>query len=429
MTGGKKTKAVVADVAVIGGGPAGMMAAGRAAECGARVVLLEKNPALGKKLLLTGGGRSNVTNAEKDIRVLLAKYGKSAKFLHGAFARFSNADALSFFHTHGMPTIVEAEGRVFPKTERSASVLASLERYMADGAVRVRTGATVLGFAQDPQGRIESVRLAGGERIAAKAVVLATGGTSRPDTGSTGDGFRWLAELGLPVRVPDPALVPIKTSDAWMHKLSGLAFQRVKVTLVSGGTIHDARIGKVLFTHFGLSGPLILNMSRAIGELLRYGPVSLALDLFPDEDRGTFDRRFHDTLRLLQNKKLRNALEAVVPSALAHAIPSVLGCDPDKQINRVSREERLAIGAFLKGIPVTPIKVLGVEKAVVVSGGIALSEIDTRTFATLEHPELFVTGDVLDIDRPSGGYSLQLCWTSGYLAGTSAAEYAKRRAE
>lgn len=424
----KKAKESAADVVVIGGGPAGMMAAGRAAECGAEVILLEKNPSLGKKLLITGGGRSNVTNAEKDIRVLLAKYGKSAKFLHSAFARFSNADALAFFHAHGMPTIVEAEGRAFPKTERSASVLECLERYLAEVRVRVRPSATVLGFTTE-DGRVTGVRLSGGERILARTIILATGGTSRPDTGSTGDGFRWLSELGIPVRLPDPALVPIKTSDAWMHKLSGLAFQRAKVTVTSGGTMHDARVGKVLFTHFGLSGPLILNMSRGIGELLRYGAVTLAIDLFPDEDQGTFDRRFHDTLRLLQNKKLRNALEAVVPSALAHAIPPVLGLDQDKQVNKVSREERLQIVKFLKGVPAHPTKVLGVEKAVVVSGGIALAEIDTRTFATHDYPNLFVTGDVLDIDRPSGGYSLQLCWTSGYVAGTSAAEYTKHRAD
>lgn len=415
------------DVVVVGGGPSGMMAAGRAAELGARVLLLEKNPTLGKKLLITGGGRSNVTNAEPDMRVLLAKYGKNAKFLFSAFAKFSHIDAVAFFHAKGMPTITEAEGRVFPKTERSQSVLDCLVRYMQTGGVIVETGIGVAGFDIDGD-RVTHARRIDGKRVSARAFILATGGTSRPDTGSTGDGFRWLSELGHPVRTPDPALVPVGTSDAWMHKLSGLAFQRARVTLASGGTIHDARIGKVLFTHFGLSGPLILNMSRMIGELLRYGPTTLAIDLFPDEDQGTLDRRFHDTLRLLQNKKLRNALEAVVPSALAHAIPAVLQLDAEKQVNKVSREERIAIVKFLKAVPATPTKVLGVEKAVVVSGGIALSEIDTRTFASLRYPNLFVTGDVLDIDRPSGGYSLQLCWTSGYVAGTSAAEHTKHRA-
>ena len=409
------------DVIVIGGGPAGMMAAGSAAEFGGRVLLLEKNPAPGKKLLITGGGRSNITNAEFDNRKLLAKYGAKAKFLFSAFAQFDAKAALDFFHSHRMPTKCEAEGRMFPATEKAESVWQCLVAYMKAGRVTVRANAEVTGF-QIGKGVITGIKLRGGEVLTARSYILATGGTSRPETGSTGEGFAWLEKLGHKVKHPEPALVPIRTKEAWAHKLSGLAFKEAKVSTFARGILQESRVGKILFTHVGLSGPLILNMSKEIGELLKWGDVTLTIDLSPKQDNGALDRSIQETFRIAQNKKLKNVLGEIVPSTLAHLLPDLLSLDPEKEVNKVSRTERVAIVKFLKAIPLTPTGLLGVDKAVVVSGGVDLTEVDFRTMKSRLHPNLYLIGDILDIDRPSGGYSLQLCWTTGRVAGTHAAK-------
>lgn len=416
----KQESAQPYDVIVIGGGPAGMIAAGTAAELGARVLLLEKNPTLGKKLLITGGGRSNITNAEYDNRKLLAKYGSKGKFLFSVFAQFDVAKTLEFFHAHNMPTKLEAEGRVFPATEKAESVWNCLVQYMKSGHVTVRTNARVTGF-QVKKGALEGVQLESGALLTAKKYILATGGTSRPETGSTGDGFSWLKKLGHTVAMPTPALVPIRTKEAWGHKCAGLAFKEVKVSTYARGKMQEARIGKILFTHVGLSGPLILNMSKEIGELLKWGDVTLAIDLFPKLDNGSVDRLIQEIFAGAQNKKLKNVLSEIVPSALAHLLPDILTLDPEKAVNKVSRTERTALVKFLKALPITPTGLLGLKKAVVVSGGVDLSEVDFRTMQSRLFPELFLTGDILDIDRPSGGYSLQLCWTTGKVAGLHAA--------
>lgn len=408
------------DVIVIGGGPAGMMAAGRAAETGARVLLLEKNPAPGKKLLITGGGRSNVTNNELDNRKLLAKYGTKGKFLFSAFAQCGVRETLEFFHTHGMPTKLEAEGRVFPATEKAESVWKCLVSHMKEHHVTIRTSAEVTGF-QIKNDVIAGVKIKNGEKMTAHAYILATGGTSRPETGSTGEGFAWLTQVGHKVAMPVPALVPIRTKEAWAHKLSGLAFKEAKVSTFARGILQQSGVGKILFTHVGLSGPLILNMSREIGELLKWGDVSLTIDLFPKLDNGALDRMVQETFRTQQNKKLKNVLGEIVQSTLASLLPGILKLDPEKEVNKVSRTERTAIVKFLKGIPLTPTALLGVEKAVVVSGGVDLTEVDFRTMRSRLHENLFIIGDMLDIDRPSGGYSLQLCWTTGFVAGTHSA--------
>lgn len=414
------------DLIVIGGGPAGMMAAGVAASQGARVLLLEKNLSLGKKLLITGGGRSNVTNNEPDNRKLLAKYGTKGKFLFSAFAQYGVTETLEFFHTHGMPTKLEAEGRVFPATEKAESVWNCLVSHMKSHRVTVRTNAEVNGF-HIQKNMIAGVKLKGDgketdEIIRGGAYVLATGGTSRPETGSTGEGFKWLKQLGHKVATPVPALVPIRTKEAWAHKLSGLAWKEAKVSTFARGIFQQSAIGKILFTHVGLSGPLILNMSREIGELLKWGDVTLTIDCFPKLDNGTLDRAIQETFRENQNKKLKNVLGGIVPSTLANVLPELLKLDPEKEVNKVSRAERMTIIKFLKAIPLTPTGLLGVDKAVVVSGGVDLTEVDFRTMRSRLHENLFIIGDVLDIDRPSGGYSLQLCWTTGFVAGTHAAE-------
>ncbi|OGZ06989.1 MAG: hypothetical protein A2942_02685 [Candidatus Lloydbacteria bacterium RIFCSPLOWO2_01_FULL_50_20] len=409
------------DVIVIGGGPGGMMAAGRAAESGAKVLLLEKNPALGKKLLLSGGGRSNITNNELSVRKFLEKFKGKGKFLFSAFSQFGVGETLDFFHAHGMPTKLEAEGRVFPKTERSASVHDALRVYMKKWGVVVHCNSEVSGF-QTVNGAIVGIKLKNGQHLSARSYILSTGGTSRPDTGSTGDGFQWLKKFGHSVRQPTPALVPIRTKEMWAHKLTGISFKEAKASMLQNGVPQRTRTGKILFTHIGLSGPLILNMSKDIGELLKYGKVALVLDLFPRLDHGALDRSFQATFQKLQNKKLKNVLPEIVPAAFARLLPELLKLDGNKEINKVSRTERMVLVKFLKAISLTPTGVLGLEKAVVISGGVPLTEVDTRTMRSKKHGNLYLIGDIIDIDRPSGGYSLQFCWTTGWVAGTYAAK-------
>lgn len=409
------------DLVVIGGGPAGMMAAGRAAELGARVVLLEKNPSLGKKLLITGGGRCNLTNAEFDVRRFLTKLKASQKFLFSPFSRFGVAETLAFFNERGMPTKIEAENRAFPESNSARSVWEVLVEYMEKYKVRVETGAAVSGFACEEK-RLLGVKLKDKRIIRASSVILATGGSSRPETGSTGEGFDWLAELGHTVIKQSAAIVPVKTKEKWAHALAGVALGEAKLTAYQDGKKMAGNTGKLLFTHYGLSGPLALNMSREIGELLGYGAVTLGIDLLPGRDMKDIDTEILALLQANHNKRVRNSLPGLTQTAIMNALIKQAGIDPEKPSNSVTREERQSLIRLLKHIPLSVSGLMGLDKAVVTSGGVKLEEVDFKTMRSKLYPNLYLVGDVLNIDRPSGGYSLQLCWTTGFVAGSSAAE-------
>ena len=413
------------DVAVIGGGPAGMMAAGRAAERGLRVILIEKNSTLGKKLLITGGGRCNVTNAEFDNRTLLAKFKENDKFLFSAFSQFSVKESLNFFNSRGMATKVEAEKRVFPVSNKAQSVWDVLVEYIKKGNVTVLSNSTVVGFneaANASPRQIQSIRLKGGKTIPARSFILATGGKSRPETGSTGEGFEWLKQLGHSVVEPDAALVPVKIKDAWVKQISGLTLPEVKITLIQNETKQLTKKGKILFTHFGVSGPTILNMSKDIRELLKYGEVIISVDIMPKHDYSTLNDALQDVFKEESNKKFKNSLGSLVPTSLVSGIIEKSGINPDTFCHSVTREERLNLVKLLKDIRMEVIGLLGIDKAIVTSGGVVLTEVDFKTMQSKLVPNLYLVGDILNIDRPSGGYSLQLCWTSGFVAGNSIAK-------
>ncbi|MEN9613806.1 MAG: hypothetical protein RLZZ347_113 [Candidatus Parcubacteria bacterium] len=417
--GSKQGVNTVWDVVVIGGGPAGMMSAGRAAELGANVLLLEKNDSLGKKLLITGGGRCNVTNAQFDTRKLLTKFKGNDQFLFSAFSQWSVQETLDFFHSRNMPTKIENELRVFPESNTAQSVWDTLVDYLKKGNVTVRSNASVVDFVTDTKTKkILAVNLKNGEEIVAKKFILATGGKSRPETGSTGDGFIWLKKLGHTVSEPVASLVPITLSDKWVKNLSGVTLPEVKLTLLQNGVKQDVQKGKILFTHVGVSGPTILNMSSDIAELLKYGEVLISLDLFPAEDYGKLNTKLQELFKAHSNKKFKNVLGEIVPGAVANVVAELSKINVDTQCNSVTREERLALVQLLKAIPLHVSGLLGVDKAIVTSGGVALSEVDFKTMQSRLYPNLYLVGDILDIDRPSGGYSLQLCWTTGFVAGT-----------
>lgn len=408
------------DVAVIGGGPAGMMAAGRAAERGARVILLEKNRTLGRKLLITGGGRCNVTNAESDVKKLLHKYKNGGKFLASPFAQWDSQSTIHFFESRGMPIKIEAENRAFPASNTATSVHAALLKYLATHEVTIASNAPVETLIQEGS-TIVAARILGGNLIQARTFVLATGGLSRPETGSTGDGFKMLRNVGHTVDVSGGALVPLALKKTPLLRAAGVSLQSVKLTVLQDGEKQRVQSGKMLFTHVGISGPAVLNMSRMIGELLVHGTVVIEVDLMPDHGPEKVNVLLQETFSAHPNKLLRNALDTVISPALVSPVLEIAHIDPGKQCNSVMREERVRLIHTLKRSSVEVDHLLGLEKAVVTSGGVSLSEIDFKTMRSLKCENLYIVGDLLDIDRPSGGYSLQLCWTTGFVAGTAAA--------
>lgn len=397
-----------------------MIAAGRAASLGKKVLLLEKNGALGKKLLITGGGRCNITNNKTNTREILAKYKGNDKFLFSAFTQFNVNDTIAFFNERGLELKEENEGRLFPVTEKAESVFSVLHAYMETTGVKIQKGSIVSGIAIDKKTDEVQVTTKSGNVLQAKSCIVATGGVSRPETGSTGEGFLWLKKLGHTIKENDMALVPLLLREEWVTKLSGVSLDPVKITTFQNNEKQESEKGKILFTHTGVSGPTILNMSRNIGELLKYGEVTLSIDLFPSVDIGSLRQRFQSLLVEESNKKLKNVIPLFITSSVASQILELSGVSGETFCHSVSSEDRMLLVKQMKDIRVTVKGLMGKEKAIVSSGGVALTEVDFKTMQSRLHPQLFLVGDVLDVDRPSGGYSLQLCWTTGYIAGSNA---------
>ena len=419
-----KDKPLIWDVVVIGGGPAGMMAAGRAAERGAKVLLLEKNPNVGKKLLITGGGRCNVTNAEFNTRTLLQKYNKSQQYLFSAFSQWNVKETLNFFNNRGMETKVEDHNRVFPVSNSAQSVWDVLTEYINKNKVTLHTKTTVSEIITKDK-KIVGVKLSDKTIINTHAVILGTGGKSKPETGSTGDGFLWLKNLGHTVTEPDPSLVPVTLHDKWISKLAGLTLDTIKISLYQNNKKQLTKSGRILFTHVGVSGPTILNLSKQIGELLEGGNVELTLDLFPTLDNGLLNQKLQELFHEHSNKQLKNALVDLIPSTLVSVIVSQLSVDFQIKCHSVTRETRIELIQLLKRFPLRVKGLLGKDKAIVTSGGISLNEVDFKNMNSRLYKNLYLVGDILDIDRPSGGFSLQLCWTTGYVAGNKVSIYSK----
>ncbi len=391
------------DVVVVGGGPAGMMAAGRAAERGLKVVLVEKNKTLGKKLLITGGGRCNVTNSEFDNRKLLEKFKDNGKFLFSSFSQYSVKDALEFFHARGMETKVENELRTFPVSGTAQTVWDVLVTNLKEHQVHILSNSPVVSILRE-ENKVAGVALEGGKEIRGHSVVIATGGISRPETGSTGDGYAWLKEIGHTVITPEPSLVPVAIKDTWIKRLAGVSLSNVKITVLQNNEKQEQVRGKILFTHVGLSGPTVLNLSKDIGELLKYGEVQISLDILPDEDYATLNTKLQELFKEHDKKKIGNALSKLITPALAPVMIELSGINPDTPCNSVKREERVKLINLLKNIPMEVGGLLGVEKAVITSGGVVLDEVDFKTMRSRLYPNLYLIGDILNIDRPSGGF-------------------------
>ncbi|OHB21812.1 MAG: hypothetical protein A2939_01800 [Parcubacteria group bacterium RIFCSPLOWO2_01_FULL_48_18] len=407
------------DVIVVGGGASGMMAAGRAAERGKRVLLLEKNRTLGKKLSISGGGRCNIMNAESDENILLSYYGKAKPFLHSSFSQLGMKGAFSFFESRGLKLKVEAYKRAFPETDNAEDVVRTLGEYMAEGKVETRLGITVHKMFGS-SGHIEKVVTEEGD-FSARSYILATGGASHPETGSTGDGFKWLENLGHKVEKPTPTIVPLRTKETWVKKISGVSFADAKITFFVDGMKKMSRTGNVLFTHFGISGPVILNSAGKVADLLHEGVVIAHIDAFPATDIGALDRMVRQAFDANKNKLFKNIAKQVAPAGFADMLVFLAkDISPETKVHSITKEQRRSVVNVLKNIPLTITGLMGFDRAVVADGGLVLTEVDMRTMHSKRYGNLFVTGDLLHINRPSGGYSFQLCWTTGYVAGSHA---------
>lgn len=410
------------DVIVIGGGASGMFSAIHAAQKGKNVLILEKNDRLGNKLSITGGGRCNITNAETDTHTFLKNFGDKAKFLYSPYSQFSNADTCNFFEKNKMPIVVEARKRAFPKTQSAESVRTLFENLLKEAGVTIHTKTGVLGF-RHKDGVITGVETNSGI-YSATNYILATGGMSHPETGSTGDGFKWLAELGHSVSAPTPSIVPLKVKESWVHKISGtsLSFMKITFFVKNGNSLIKKfyKKGKILFTHFGISGPLILNSATRVADILHEGAVVAAIDMYPDTDEGALEAKLLNIFDTNKNKLFKNVIDECVPHGLSQTILDLEIIEPETKVHSISREQRKTLVSKLKAMPMTITGLMGYEKAVVADGGVPLEEVDTKTMRSKIISNLFITGDLLHINRPSGGYSLQLCWTTGYVAGISA---------
>lgn len=408
----------VFDIAVIGGGPAGMIAAGRAAELGVKVVLIEKNEVLGKKLLLTGKGRCNFTHNELDIRKFAEKYGRNGRFLYRALSVFGVKEVIDFFASRGVKGKVEQGDRIFPENGNVQDILKVLLKYLSEGKVTILYNVEVINFKQEDR-KISQVILRDRQIIADKFIIC-TGGKSYPQTGSTGDGYHWARQLGHTIIEPVPALNPIKISEKWVKELQGLSLKNISLKLFQNGKKQDERFGEMLFTHFGVSGPIVMDLSKNIGTLLKRGPVKLILDLKPALDFKKLDKRIQRDLEKFKGRMFKNSLKGLLPLSMIPVIIRLSGIESEKQVDYLSREERIKLVHLLKELELSPTELLGFKWSVVTSGGIALKEVDPNTMCSKKIKNLYFAGEILDLDGPSGGYNLQECWSSGYLAGESA---------
>jgi len=408
------------DIVVIGGGPAGILAAGRAAELGAKVVLIEKNEILGKKLLITGKGRCNFTHSEFDIRKFAEKFGRNGRFLYSALAIFGAREVINFFECRGLKSRVEQGDRIFPEERNAQDILNVLTKYLTEGKVNILLNSEITGFKQN-NGKISQVFFQD-RQVSADKFIVCTGGKAYPQTGSTGDGYRWAEQLGHTVITPVPALNPVKTSENWVKEVQGLSLKNVSIKLFQNGKKQDERFGEMLFTHFGVSGPIVMDMSKNIGALLKNGPAKLLLDLKPALDFKKLDKRIQRDFQEFKGRMFKNSLKGLLPLSMIPVMIKLSGIDPEKKVDYINREERNKLVHLLKELELTPTELLGFKWSVVTSGGVSLKEVNPDTMGSKKMENLYFAGEILDLDGPSGGYNLQVCWSTGFLAGQSAAK-------
>ena len=404
-------------VIVIGGGPAGMMAAYAASCQGHAVTVLEQNEKLGKKLFITGKGRCNITNAG-DMDNLFANVMSNRKFLYSAFYTFDNEQVLSFFENQGLRTKVERGNRVFPLSDHSSDVIAALSRALKSQNVDIRLHTKVQNLLIRDEAAC-GVVLSDGKTVEADDVIVATGGISYPSTGSTGDGYRMAEESGHALVECTPSLVPFETKEDWVKDLQGLSLRNVTVSIYHGKKKLFEDFGEMLFTHFGVSGPLVLSASGMIKPVQFKQELCMYIDLKPALDAEQLDKRILREFDAAMNKQFKNVIGSLMPAKMIPVVIRLSGIDPDKKVNEVSREERQHLVQLLKRLPLTINGLRGWNEAIITKGGVSVKDINPSTMESKKVSHLFLCGEVLDLDALTGGYNLQIAWSTGYLAGIS----------
>lgn len=410
-----KTKEII----VVGGGAAGMIASVAAAREGARVRLYEKNEKLGKKLFITGKGRCNITNA-CDMEELLASVVSNSKFLFSSFYSFTNQNMMELLESQGVRLKVERGSRVFPQSDKSSDVIAALASLMKKEGVEIQLQAEAQGLVIQDR-TVRGIRL-GGQVEKADRVIVTTGGLSYPTTGSTGDGHRWAQECGHQITDLSPALVPFVTAEAdTVKELQGLALRNVEASVYSGKRELYREMGEMLFTHFGVSGPLILSASSFCAKALKKGSLSLLIDLKPALSEEQLNGRLLRDFEESKNKQFKNSLGRLYPSRLIPVIIARSGIDPDKQVNEITKEERRRLIQITKGLEFTVTGLRDYKEAIITQGGISVKDIHPGTMESKRIAGLYFAGETLDLDAVTGGYNLQIAWSTGWAAGKGAA--------
>lgn len=410
-------------VLVIGGGAAGMMAAVCAADAGAAVTLLEKNEKTGKKLYITGKGRCNLTNAcgtEEFFDHIIS----NGKFMYSAFYQMDNQSVMDFFEQAGLKLKKERGERIFPVSDHSSDVIAALNRQMEKKGVRVLLQAKVqellVSDSEDGQVRVTGVKLSSGTEILADAVIVATGGKSYEATGSTGDGYRFAMEAGHKVKEPCPALVPFHVKEEWCGRLQGLSLKNVSVVLQKDKKKIYEGFGEMLFTHFGVSGPLILSASSYYAKKCGAASASLMIDLKPALSKEQLDKRLLRDFEENKNKQYKNALDGLLPAKMIPVIVELSQIMPEKKVHEITRQERGKLADLLKGLCLTVTGTRGFSEAIITQGGVEVKAINPSTMESKLVKSLYFAGEVLDVDAVTGGFNLQIAWSTGALAGISA---------
>lgn len=409
-------------IIIIGGGAAGMMAAIAAAQNGCHVDLFEKNEKLGKKIYITGKGRCNVTNAS-DMETMLNQVVTNRKFLYSAFYRFTNEDMMKLLEQCGCPLKVERGNRVFPVSDKSSDVISALQGELKRLHVSIHLRKEVQQLLTSSNSESENVcsgiQLADGKKYYADAVIVATGGISYPSTGSTGDGYRFAKAVGHRITEQRPALVPLTVQEAWVKELQGLSLRNVEVTIFSGKKKLYQEFGEMLFTHFGVSGPAVLSASSIVGKKLEKQPLTMQIDLKPALSEEQLDARILRDFNAAKNKQFKNALGGLYPAKLIPVIIRLTEISPDKPVNEILRPERQKIISITKKLSLTLTGVRDYNEAIITQGGINIKEINPTTMESKLVSGLYFVGEVLDLDALTGGYNLQIAWSTGYAAGNS----------
>lgn len=408
-------------VVVVGGGPAGMMAAIKAAENHAKIILLEKMDRLGRKLMITGKGRCNLTNTA-DIPEIIHNIPGNGVFLNSVLRAFDNHDIIQFFTERGVATKIERGGRVFPVSDKAADIVTALETRMRELGVDIRCQTAVRELIVK-KGKIDGVRLYNGVAIAADAVVLAVGGASYPGTGSSGDGAAMAASLGHTIIPLRPALVPLEVEEDWAKALSGLSLRNVEAQLFIKGTLKGQQFGEMLFTHFGVSGPIILTLSRQAALSLEHDTaVEIVLNLKPALTAEQLEKRVQRDFTKYQKKTVKNGMSDLLPNRLILPILALADLAPEKPVHQITRAERLRLVNILQHVPLTIRRTRPLAEAIVTMGGISVREIHPKTMESKICPQLFIAGEAADIDGFTGGYNLQAAFSMGAAAGRWSAQ-------